>query len=366
VATPSAPPSTSPWPEADQIWNASERTLEMVHTVLKSAEAPVGETPKDLIWRKNKAHLYRYRRETPATHATPILLVLPLINRAYILDLRPGSSFVQFLLANGFDVFMLDWGIPGEEDRNLSLDVLMEQYLPRAVRKASQAAGGVELTMLGYCIGGTLAACFAAMYPDAPVNNLVLFTTPIDFADAGRLGTWTAGDAFPIDQLAEVFPTIPGSLPDLGSKMLNPLPNTIGAYVRLWHKLGDPTFDPAGWQAMYRWVNEGVPFPSAAYRQWIKEFYQGNKLVKGTLQLAGRPVRLENIRIPLLNVSATNDAIAPRTTTAAIVNLVSTTDTEEVILKGGHVGVVVGRAANRDLWPRVAEWLGRHDGPRAS
>jgi polyhydroxyalkanoate synthase len=112
---------------------------------------------------------------------------------------------------------------------------------------------------------------------------------------------------------------------------------------------------------MYRWVNEGVPFPSAAYRQWIVDFYQDNKLARGLLEIDGRRVDLAEIRCPLLNVAAAADQIAPRPTTRVITSLVSSRDTEEIVLAGGHVGVVAGRSARSDLWPRVVDWLIRHD-----
>src|ERR1051326_8838189 len=128
----------------------SERALEMLHAVLSARDVPVGTTPRELVWRKDKARLYRYLRPSPASHRTPIFLVLPLINRAFILDLRPGSSFVEYLLEQGFDVFLLDWGIPADEDHALDITALLTRYLPRATRKASAAAGCTELTMLGY------------------------------------------------------------------------------------------------------------------------------------------------------------------------------------------------------------------------
>ena len=339
------------------------RALDMLHAVLSARDAPVGVTPRELVWRKNKACLYRYVRQTPPTRQTPVFLVLPLINRAYILDLRPGNSFVEHLLQQGFDVFLLDWGTPGDEDRALDMETLLTRYLPRAVRRASAAAANVPLTVLGYCIGGTLAACYAALYPDSPVQvrNLVLFTTPIDFSDAGKFGVLTRKGVFPIEQLTSTLPLIPGQVPDLGAKLLNPLPSTMGTYVRLWDRLADGDFDVAGWQAMYRWVNEGVPFPSAAYRQWISDFYQDNKLVRGQFRVDGRVVRLSNIRCPLLNVAASSDEIAPRATTRAITTLVRSSDAEEIVLNGGHVGIVVGRAARTGLWPRVTDWLARHD-----
>ncbi len=351
-----------PLAAADAIWSGADRALEMLKVVLEARDAPVGATPKEVIWRKNKAALYRYTRTAAPTRRTPVFLVLPMINRAYILDLRPGASFVRFLLDQGFDVFLLDWGVPGDEDRDLDLDTLLTRYLPRATRKASEAAGGAPLTVLGYCIGGALATCYAALYPSEPVEvkNLVLFTTPIDFAAAGQFGRWTAREAFPLDQLTEVFPTVPAQVLDAGAKMLTPLPSALGTYVRLWDRLGDPNFDTQGWQAMYRWVNEGVAFPSAAYRQWIREFYQANKLATGRLVIDGRRVDLQAIRCPLLNVAASADAIAPRPTTSRIVELVGSADVEELVLEGGHVGVVVGRSASRELWPKVADWLGRH------
>ena len=191
--TPTAPTS---WPDATSVWASNDRALDMARAILGSADAPVGLTPKELIWRKNKAALYRYTRTEPATHRTPIFLVLPLINRAYILDLRPGASFVEFLLSEGFDVFLIDWGTPGDEDRALDITTLVTRYLPRAAKAIQRASGTDEITVLGYCIGGALATCFAALHPEV-VRNLVLLTAPIDFSDAGQFGRMTARGASP-------------------------------------------------------------------------------------------------------------------------------------------------------------------------
>jgi polyhydroxyalkanoate synthase len=340
-----------------------ERAVDMLHAVLTARNAPVGTTPHELIWRKNKAHLYRYVRQKPATHRTPVLLILPLINHPYVLDLRPGSSLVEYLLEHGFDVFLLDWGIPGDEDRGLNITTLLTRYLPRATRYASEAAGGVLLAVVGYCMGGTLAACYTALYPHEPVQvrSLVLFTTPIDFDDAGTFGVLMRKGVIPIEQLTSVLPLVPGQMPNLGARLLSPLHTTIGIYVRLWEHLADSDFDVSGWQAMYRWVNEGVPFPSAAFHQWITEFYQDNRLARGLLEINGRRVQLDAIRCPVLNVIAAGDAFAPRATAQAITSLVGSRQVEEIVLEGGHVGVVVGRPARSNLWPKLTHWLDRHD-----
>ncbi len=335
--------------------------LDLAHVIATARDAPVGLTPKSVVWRKNKAQLYRYARAIPATRHTPVFLCLPLINRAYILDLRPDASFVEYLLAQGHDVFLLDWGVWGPEDRAIDVTTLVTRYLPRALREAEHAAHA-RLTLLGYCIGGVLASCYLALHPDGPVKNLMLLTSPIDFAQAGKFGAWTARGAFPIERLRDTFDVIPGELVGLGANLLNPAASYLGTYLQLYERMREPGFDPRGWQAMYRWVNEGTPFPAAAYYQWITEFYQDNKLVKGRLVMAGRPVRLDAIRVPVLNVAAMSDTIAPRPTTAAILRHVSSRDREELLVQGGHVGIVVGRSAKQDLWPKVGDWLRRHDG----
>jgi polyhydroxyalkanoate synthase len=347
-------------PDAASLWSSADRALEMARVVLGSIDAPVGLTPKEIIWRKNKARLYHYTRSGPATRRTPIFLVLPLINRAYILDLRPGASFVEFLLSEGFDVFLIDWGVPGDEDRALDVTTLVTRYLPRAAKAIRRATGADQMTVLGYCIGGALATCFAALHPEV-VRNLVLLTAPLDFAEAGQFGRMTARGVFPIDLLTETYPTVPGQVPDVGSKLLNPTANYVGTYRNLWQRLGDPAFDVSAWQAMYRWVNDSVPFAGAAFRQWIVEFYQDNRLTRDMLEMDGRPVRLASIRCPVLNIAASRDQIAPRETTSAVTKLVGSRDASEIVVDGGHVGIVVGRSASQNLWPKVASWLDAHD-----
>lgn len=347
-------------PSADTMWSSSDRLVEMAHIVATAHEAQVGRTPKETIWRKNKARLYRYVRETAATRRTPIVLVLPLINRAYILDLRPGTSFVEHLLASGHDVYLLDWGTWGPEDRKIDITTLVTKYIPRAVREAARMSGR-PVTVLGYCIGGALATCYVALHPDDPIRNLVLFTTPIDFADAGKFGTWTAKGVFPIDRIREVYDVVPPDLIQYGAKLLNGPLVEVATFVGLAERMTKPGFDADAWRSMYKWVNEPTPFPAAAYHQWITEFYQGNALSRGTLRMEGRPVRLDSIDLPILNVAATADTIAPRPTTEVVLEKVASRDRQEILVDGGHVGIVVGRTAKTELWPRVSEWLARHD-----
>jgi polyhydroxyalkanoate synthase len=108
-------------------------------------------------------------------------------------------------------------------------------------------------------------------------------------------------------------------------------------------------------------VNDSVPFAGAAFRQWIVEFYQENRLARDLLEMGGRPVRLSDIRCPVLNIAASRDQIAPRPTTSTITSRVRSNDSSEILIEGGHVGIVVGRSASQNLWPKVGAWLSQHD-----
>ena len=135
------------------------KTLSKVMTT----PAAIAQTPKELIWSLNKAKLYRYVPVVPKEkrHPVPLLLVFALMNRPYILDLRPGHSFVEFMVNKGYDVYLLDWGIPGPEDKNLKFDDYTLDYMPRAIRKLKAVSGSEEFSLLGWCIGAILTTIYA-------------------------------------------------------------------------------------------------------------------------------------------------------------------------------------------------------------
>jgi polyhydroxyalkanoate synthase len=332
-----------------------KRTEAAFKLALKPGSPQVGRTPKEVVWTKNKAKLYRYHQPNQR-HATPLFLVYALINRPYILDLTPGNSLVEYLVEQGYDVFLLDWGTPGEEDGHLRLDDYVMDYLPRAAKQVLKHSGASEFSLLGYCQGGTLSTMFAATHPELPIKNLILLTTPIDFADAGLYSSWLDPKHFDVDRVADVLGLVPAGMLDLGAKLLKPMQNYYGPTMALLDRLDDESF-VAGWQVMDHWVADGIPFPGESYRQWIKEFYQGNKLIKGEVTLAGKKVKLENIKANLLNVYAELDHIVQPCQAMPLVDRVGSTDKQTMAVKAGHVGVVAGRAARKNFFPRLDAWL---------
>jgi polyhydroxyalkanoate synthase len=158
--------------------------------VLARTAAATGQTAKEVVWTQDKVKLYHYEPMTARQFPIPVLLVYALILRPYILDLIPGNSFVEYLLAAGFGVYLLDWGVPDTTDQQRSLELYILAYMPAAMASILRTSQATELTLFGYCMGGTMSTIYAALFPGKPLKNLVLLATPIDFAPA-RLSAWS-------------------------------------------------------------------------------------------------------------------------------------------------------------------------------
>jgi polyhydroxyalkanoate synthase subunit PhaC len=330
--------------------------LEFANIVLTTNDAQIGKTPRDVVWTHRKSTLYRYRSAGRRRHAVPVLLVFALINRPDIFDLRSGNSFVEYLLEEGYDVFLLDWGQPDEEDSDMGIDAYVCDEMPWAIREVGRASGQEELSLVGWCIGGALCAMYASLNPEGPVRNLVLLTTPID-TTGSLYSTWVARDSFDVDLVADAMPAIPGAGVDFANKLMKPVTNHWTTYRRLWDQVREGKSNRLAYQTMAKWVADNPPFPSTAYRQWITWLYKENRLVKGTLRLRGERVDLGRIDHNLLVVTAGADHIAPPEGTAPIFDLVSSADVTHLDRPGGHIGLMAGSKARKEIWPEISGWL---------
>lgn len=322
------------------------------------AKAETARTPKEVIWTKNKAKLYRYEPSREKRFPVPILLIYALINRSYVLDLMPNNSLVEYLVEQGFDVYMLDWGTPGDEDQHLTFENYVLDYIPRAIKKVLRASHAEELTVLGFCMGGTMAAMYASLFPGKPLRNLILLTAPTDFAEehTGLYGLWTSAKNFNPDLVVEAFGNVPGELVDTGNRLVKPITNYVGTYVTMWDRImHDKPMDT--WLAMNKWVNDGVPFAGDTFKQWIREFYQQNKLIKGEITLRGRRVELKHITCAVLNIGGKKDHICTLPQAEATMSVIGSEDKEFYVLNAGHVGLLTGSDAKRNLWPKIRSWL---------
>lgn len=333
-----------------------KRFKRVTEVMIKDPDPKVGQTPKEVIWSKNKAKLYRYQPAIKKTKKVPILMIYALINKPYILDLTPGNSLIEYLTNEGHDVYLLDWGTPGYEDRHMKLDDYIFDYIPRAFKKVLKTSNKKEVTMFGYCMGGTMTAIFTALNPKLPIRNLLLMTSPFDFSDAGLYTKWLDKRYFNLDKVVDTLGLIPHDMIDFGNKMLNPIANFYGPYVSLVDRADNEKFITS-WTLMQKWLNDGIPFPGEAYRQWIEEFYQENKLINDELYMRGQKVELGKITANLLNIAAKHDNIASPNQVEPLNDKVSSKNKTFHLTETGHVSVVIGSRAINGTYPLIHDWL---------
>jgi polyhydroxyalkanoate synthase subunit PhaC len=330
-------------------------TFDFANVILTIPDASIGQTPREVVWTHRGTTLYRYR-SSRREHAVPVLLVFALINRPEIFDLRPGNSFVEFLLAEGFDVFLVDWGVPGEEDSEMGLAEFVCDELHWAVRETLLGSGEEELTLLGWCIGGTLCAMYCALHPVGAVRNAILLTTPIDPSDS-LYARWVGHDEFDVDLIADSYAAVPGAGIDMANKLMKPVTNYVTTYRRVFQSILDGKDPRTGYQTMAKWVADNPPFPSRAFREWITWMYKENRLVAGRVRLRCERVDLTRIEQNLLVVTADADHIAPPAGTVPLLDLVSSEDVTHLDRPGGHIGLMAGSKAKHEIWPELADWL---------
>lgn len=220
------------------LW-APQRTQQMA-----AAAAEVGQTASEPVYTENKLELHRY--EPPAdveqTVDVPLVIVYAIINRPYILDLQPERSVIRRFLERGFEVYLVDWGEPSRLDASLGLADYADRYLGNCVKAIRDEIGSDMVNLLGYCTGGTLAAIFAALYPER-VNALGLLAPVLDFdAGEGIFRLWGREDYFDSQCMTDALGNAHGDLLGFGFSLLDPGEYHLARYLRLFEHLDDEAF----------------------------------------------------------------------------------------------------------------------------
>jgi len=332
-----------------------ERSRRSFDVVLGRSEPDVGLTPKTTIYSRGTMRLYRYTPMVDEVYRVPVLFVMSLISKPYILDLVPGQSLVEYLLKQGFDVYMVDWGVPRPEDHVLRLEDYVLDRMPRCVEEVRRVSKVDDVSFLGYCMGGLFGLLYASAFPESAPKNLACVATPVDFMGMGLLRAWADPRWFDVDRVVDGFGNIPAEFVRSSLEALRPLDRLL-SYIRLWDNLWDPEY-VRNWRVRYRWVMDQIPFPGEAYRQFIKELMWGNKLMSGELMLGGRWLDPQRITSSVLNAVAEHDHMVPYAATRPLLSLVGTEDKQELVVKGGHVSLIAGLNAVLRLWPTLNQWL---------
>ncbi|MGG4409768.1 alpha/beta fold hydrolase [Niallia taxi] len=322
---------------------------------LTEEDIPVGLSEKYPIWKKNKTTLWYY----PAPQKKfkePIFLIYSIVNKAYILDLAPSISLIESFTNAGYDTYLIDFGIPGFEDRDTSIDDYVIKYIDKGYQRALRHAGTDEMTVIGFCLGGTIAAVFAAVTKEK-IKNLILAVSPIDFSSFPMYDKWLTAlrnGEIEMEEFTDAISMVPPDFIKYGTRMIA-APVSYSHYLALLHRVGDPKYREK-WLRMNKWTLDHIPLPGKAFKQLMNDYIRDNKIVEGGLEINGEPVDFKNITCNLLVFSTKYDPLVPSTLCEPIMDVVGSEDKTFVLFEGGHASLV----ANKNMPYPMEEWLYNH------
>jgi len=343
--------------ELTELNRKAVRGVEHMRT-LRDEEIQIGTAPKQAVYREDTLVLYHYEPVVKKPFATPLLIAYALVNRPYMVDLQEDRSLVRNLLKLGIDVYLIDWGYPGPTERWVTLDDYINSYISNCVDAICEKQGLDQINLLGICQGGAFSLCYTALHPEK-IKNLITMVTPVNFhvqgtAGCGLLNTWC--QALDADLMVDTLGNVSGEFMNFGYLMLRPFALNVGKYIELLDIAQDEG-KLRNFLRMEKWIFDSPDQAGEAWRQFIKDFYQGNKLIKGTLEIGDRRVDLRQITMPVLNLFAEQDHLVPPASSLALREYISTADYTVRSFPVGHVGMYVSGKVQKDLPLLIAHWL---------
>ncbi|MEH7180340.1 alpha/beta fold hydrolase [Neobacillus vireti] len=329
-----------------QRWNT-------IYKVFSEPKPEIESTPRKAVWKKNKSVLWYHPAQIKKYH-TPLFMVYSLLNKAYILDISEEGSVIGNLTKKGYDVYLLDWGSPGLEDKDLTLDNYIFDYLEVAIKRALRHSGVKEISLAGYCIGGTLSAILTSM-TDLPIKNLVLAAVPIDYSDVIVPNKWVKAiqdGTLNFDRLADAYEVIPSEF--LYAVFMALQGYNIGPTINLVTRAHDIRYVEK-WRRMDKWMKDAVTFSGAAFKQMFNELYKNNKLVKGEMKIGGHKVDLSAITCSTLVISSKRDELVLESQTLPVMDLISSDDKTYQQVEAGHVSLCLTGQFAFAIEPWLAE-----------
>jgi polyhydroxyalkanoate synthase subunit PhaC len=311
-------------------------------------------TKKELVFQDGKRKLYRYTQRAEKICPVPMLIVYAMVNRYTMLDLQPNRSVIRNLLDLGQDVYLIDWGYTDRMDRFMTMEDYIDGFINDCVDFIREKHQLEAINLMGVCQGGTFSTVYSALYPEK-VKNFIPVVTPIDFDTKGSLlNVWAPSvDA---DLMVDAYGNVPGDMMNSAYMMLQPFSLSVQKYINMVAIMDDAD-KLADFLRMEAWIFDSPDQPGETLRQFVKDFYQGNKLVKGEFELGGRKVDLKNITMPVLNVYAEFDTLVPPDSSQALLKHVGSKDVQELTYPVGHIGMFVSSKTQKTLAPKIAEWI---------
>jgi len=267
-------------------------------------------TPGKVVFQNELIQLIQYSPSTEEVFERPLLIVPPWINKFYILDLVPEKSLIKWAVAQGFTVFTVSWVNPDAKLAQKTFEDYMREGILAAVDAVTKQTGQKQINVLGYCVGGTLLGttlAYMAAKKDNRIASATFLAAQVDFSEAGDLLVFI--DDAQLNSLEEMMAEqgyLDGSRMAAVFNMLRPR-DLIWPYVVNNYLLGKKPFP---FDLLY-WNADSTRLPAANHAFYLREFYHLNRLSKGELKLGGVKLDLKRVKIPIYELAAREDHIAP-------------------------------------------------------
>lgn len=312
---------------------------------------------KEVVYSEDKMKLFHYKPLKKKGCKIPVLITYALVNRQYMMDIQPDRSVIKSFLDQGLDVYIIDWGYPTAQDKYLTMDDYINDYMNTCVDIVRQRANVDKINMLGVCQGGTFTTIYCALNPEK-VNSMVTMVTPIEFSNNDTL-LFAWSKFMNIDKLVDAFGVIPGEVMNSSYLILKPLSLTLDKYVGLTEQMHNKEF-LQNFIRMESWIFDSPDQAGETIRQFVNDLYKENKLAKNELIIGDKKVNLKNITMPVLDVYAEYDHLVPASSSKPLADLVGSKDVEVVSFNVGHIGMYVSSKSQKDIAPKISDWILSH------
>lgn len=336
----------------------NEKFFKGLENMMGVEDVVIAPTPKEEIFSQDRMTLYHYLPVKEDRLKAPLLISYALVNRQYMMDLQADRSLIQKLLDEGVEVYMIDWGYARPMDRFITMEDYIDGYINDCVDIVGKRHDLDRINLMGVCQGGTFSAIYASLHPEK-VKNLVTMVAPFDFdTDDGLLNIWAK--SMDPDKMVDALGNIPGDFMNLGFLMLKPFQLILDKYVGFMENM-DKKPVVENFLRMEKWIFDSPDQVGEAFRKFIKDLYQENRLVKGEFELGGRKVDLKNIDMPVLNIYAEQDHLVPPACSMPLMDHISSKDKHLLSFPVGHIGMYVSSKSQKKLGPSIAQFLRERD-----
>ena len=322
--------------------------------VTAPAEINLEVTPHDVVYTEDRIRLLHYKPRTTKQSKTPLVITYALINRYHILDIHPQKSWVRNLLEQGIDVYMIDWGTPTNMDKYLDFDDYVNGYLDHCVEFVKDEASVEQVSLQGYCTGGTLATAYTSLHPEK-IKNFVATAPVID----GWRDTTVVSNLvkhIDVDKMVDEIGNMPPEFMYYCFSILKPFEQGIDKYVKFFRNIDNENYVD-NFLRIEKWLGDTPPIPGELFRQWIKDIYQENLLIQNKMYVGGKHISLKKIKMPMFTQVAVGDHLVSPECSMPLHYAVGSEDKTLKVYPTGHVGMIASSLSQKKVLPELGQWL---------